>query len=72
MKQLLTERFTLPERGNSHKGGTKVTLTEAADAVYNKINAILIEQNGIIGPRKTIIGGKIVTIDDRTDVFIKP
>jgi hypothetical protein len=69
---LLTEKFTLPAKGNTHKAGTRLTLIEAADNVYNKINSILLDGSGIIGPRKAIKRNEIVTIDDRSDVFINP
>jgi len=72
MKKLLTEKFTLPARGNMHKAGTKLTLIEATDAVYNRINSILLNNNGLIGPREDIRGNKIVPINDQDDVFIHP
>ena len=51
LKQLLTERFTLPDKYNSHKEGAKVTLREAIMKLYSMIVTEELNNGGVIGPR---------------------
>lgn len=69
LKQLLSETFTLPAKGNSHKAGTKVTLF---DAVTNLFELILNEEEdggGIIRTRLEERYGEIKSVNGPHKVF---
>lgn len=68
MKKFLTERFTLPAKGNTHKAGAKVTLHQAVTKLYSAIVAETINGGGIIKVRQETRNGKVISING-ADVF---
>ena len=68
MKKLLTEKFTLPARGNTHKAGAKVTLQQAVSKLYSTIVAETVNGGGMIKVRQETRNGKIISING-ADVF---
>lgn len=68
MKKMLTEKFTLPARGNTHKAGAKVTLQQAVAKLYSAIVAETVNGGGMIKVRQETRNGKIISING-ADVF---
>ena len=68
MKQFLTERFTLPAKGNTHKAGAKVTLRETITKLYSLINAEILNGGGMIKVRQETRSGRLISING-LDVF---
>ena len=68
MKRFLTERFTLPAKGNTHKAGAKVTLYQAVTKLYSMIVSELLNGGGIIKTRQETRNGRLITVKGQ-DVF---
>ncbi|MEE3413779.1 MAG: hypothetical protein VZR53_00220 [Prevotella sp.] len=56
MQKFLSEQFTLPARGNTHKEGAKVTLFTAVTNLFNDIKNEEAASGGILRPRKELHG----------------
>ena len=63
MKRFLTEKFTLPAKGNTHKAGSKVTLRDTVEKLYSMIVTESVSGGGVIRTRQEIRGGKVISID---------
>jgi hypothetical protein len=68
MKQLLTEKLTLPAKGNTHKAGAKVTLQQAVTKLYSLIVSEELNGGGIIKVRQEERRGQLVPVNG-LDVF---
>ena len=65
MQRFLSETFTLPAKGNTHKAGAKVTLFKAVTDLFNAIKNEEAITGGVLRPRKEDRGSRIRQLDGR-------
>jgi len=66
MQKFLSETFTLPAKGNTHKAGSKVTLLEAVTNLFSAIKNEEDFSGGVLRPRKEMRGSNIYVVDGRS------
>ena len=69
MKQFFRQNFVLPAKGNSHKAGSKITIRDAVEDVYTKIQSELSQGNGVIRSNRLTVNRGRAEVVDGTAVF---
>lgn len=68
LKQFLTERYTLPRKGNTHEAGAQITLVKAISDLAQNIASALANGGGILRVMPVQYGNEVKDVDGK-DVF---